>query len=184
MCLARELTIYICCFRAFPEDGSVPLLVRRAMPWAGFFPFQNTGCEVQPHKQTNKQTKDLHLENCKSFILNYSVGEFKSSRQVLVILVAILRIISRRNLANCSSCPWVCARVHMLGGRLSPWEQKENERPLCSPWPFMGGSAGSTVSVQGPETDSLDRNETWRHHENGEKEREKAKKETAFKRTF
>lgn len=88
------------------------------MPWAGFPPFQNTGCKVQPitNKQTNKQTKDLHLENCKDFILNYSVGEFKSSRQVLAILVAILRIIRRRNLANCSSCPWVCARVHMLEG--------------------------------------------------------------------
>lgn len=71
----------------------------------------------------------------------------------------------------------VCARVHMLGGCLSPWGQKENEKPLYSPWPFTGGSAGSTVSVQDPGTDSLDRNETWQHHGNGERESALARKE-------
>lgn len=86
-------------------------------------------------KPTNKRT--LCLENCKGFILNYSVAKLKSSCQGLVILVAVLRII-RRKLANSSSCLWVCAGVRMLRGCLSPWGQKEHERPLCSPCPFTG----------------------------------------------
>lgn len=70
VCLFEDLPFLICCFGVFSVDGTVPF------PWGGFC-FSSLECRVLRPSLLKKKTH--HLENCKGFILNYSVGEPKPS---------------------------------------------------------------------------------------------------------
>lgn len=112
-------------------DGTVPF------SWVAFY-FSSLEFRVL---RPSLLKKTHHLENCKGFILNYSVGEPEPSYSLLFILVSILRIgggswpITARVCGLCTAVKW--------GG-----DRREMEGPWAHPCPFTGSSDGVALWAQ------------------------------------